>query len=239
MKNSFKKSITTLLISTFGLAAYAADEEVSPSDLSFSAGVKLWNSQWQASYGPYPYNSNTKPVAIYTIAGRYKDFSLSLSSLAKTTYDLSIDYQNNTTIFPSDRSEWDVNFSYFLHPNLSASIGYKNLKFFQNTKINGPVIGLSGFAPMNDNFGIYGSLGIGWLETKTISQKYNTNYELGEVGLAYSFDKKPSFVKGLTATVGYRFQKLTANKTHETSNGGKHDSRDTTSGLTIGLIGSF
>ena len=62
------------------------------------------------------------------------------------------------------------------------------------------------------------------------------DYALGEFGLTYSFDTNSNVLKGLTATMGYRFQKITGKNAPFANN---RDVNDITSGMTFGLIGRF
>lgn len=237
MKNLIKKSTAVLLVSAFSFAAHAADEGSYSSDLSFSAGVRLWSNQWQANSDIIPgsnhiirADSNTKLVAIPVFSVRYQNFGASFSYFANTKYNLFNGANTNSI----SRSESDINLSYSLLPGLSASLGYKSIEW-GNVSIKGPILGVSASAPIGSGFGVYGTTGFGWLKTKAgVAESSNTDYALGDLGLSYSIDTSSTAVKGLTATVGYRFQNITAKKL---ING--RDFKDTTSGLTIGLIGSF
>lgn len=233
------------LFNVFG-TAFLSVACISPAmaddDLSVSVGLRMWSNQWQANTFPVVggtqiaahADSGTKLVPIPIISVRYKEFGVSASQFVETNYTLS---DGLNPPFDENRSETDINFSYSFMPGISASIGFKEIRWPVDISIKGPTLALSGSAPIGSGLGVYGTAGIGWFETKAPNlQAQKTDYVLGEFGLTYSFDTKSDTLKGLTATVGYRFQKITLKEFSALNN---RDINDITSGPTIGLIGRF
>lgn len=213
-------------------------------DLSFTLGIRFWNTQWNANSFPFSggkqivahADSGSKLVPIPTASIRYKDFGVSASHFMNTSYTLD----DGLDSFRSSRTETDLNVLYYVLPGLSASLGYKELKW-GGVKIDGPTLALSGSAPLGSGFGVYGTAGAGKLELNgdfLNGKGINSDYALGEVGFSYSTNTNAYLLKGLTATAGYRYQKVTA-KGLPLSNNVFRDVYDITSGVTFGLIGRF
>lgn len=235
------KIATLKWLSVAVFTAVFATSAMADDDVSISAGVRLWNNQWQANSFPLTQagvtvashaDSGSTLATIPVVSLRYKDFGLSASQFIEKSYTLS----DGAGSADNKRSETDVNLSYALIPGLSASIGWKQVKW-SDVEITGPTLALSGNAPISSGFGIYGTGGIGWLDAKAANfQTLKADYALGEFGLTYSFDTNSNVLKGLTATMGYRFQKITGKNAPFANN---RDVNDITSGMTFGLIGRF
>lgn len=221
-------------------ALHGANTAYASDDLSVSVGLRLWNNQWQAnSFAPVGgtiaaihADSSTTLAVIPVMALRYKEFGISFSRFLDRSYTLSDGIQPP---FEEKRSESDINFSYAFIPGLSVSIGQKEIQW-NEVNIKGPTLGASASAPIGLGFGVYGTGGMGWLKTKAPGVSLDSDYALGEIGLSYSFDTKLDIMKGLTATAGYRFQKVTAKSYAPVNN---RDVNDTTAGFVFGLIGRF
>ena len=236
-KLKYSKSLGIAVILLAGVGSVQANE-----DISVSAGLRFWSSQWQANTFPViggsqiaaHADSDSRIAVIPVISVRYKDFGVSASKFMENTYTLTDGIQ---VPFSAKRSESDINFSYSILPGLSASIGAKEIKW-ESVVISGPTLGLTGGASIGSGFGLYGTGGFGMMNTKIQgASDLATDYMLGEFGLSYSFDGVQSTaLKGLSATLGYRFQKITA-KGSAAVNG--RDIVDITSGLTMGLIARF
>lgn len=215
---------------------------------SGSIGLRMWNNVWNANNFATSGNvqvathltSSPQTMPIATASLRYGDFGISGSLGSNTPYSLNDGLLGNVT---QNRTEKDVNFSYYLLPSLSASIGYKSVKYVNSggsSESKGPTIALSASAPLGKGFGIYGTGGVGahvlstdgWLPTTLQS-----DYKLGEVGLSYSTSISASSLKGITVTAGYRYQKITVRDFPLINN--VRDIDDITSGLNLGLIASF
>ncbi|MES2947526.1 MAG: hypothetical protein V4858_03195 [Pseudomonadota bacterium] len=223
-------------LTLLGTSPARADDD----DFSFSAGLRAWNSQWQANSFPtvggttvaVHSDSTTKLVLIPVFSVRYKDYALSASRSMQTSYTLS-DGLHPPVDEP--REETDINLSYSLIQGLSASVGMKEVRW-GTVVIKGPTLALTGSAPIGAGIGMYGTGGMGWLDVQMPGlPTLNADYALGEFGLTYSFDTKAS-LKGLTATLGYRYQKITAKSFSIVNN---RDVNDITSGMTLGLIARF
>jgi len=234
-KNNLITQLGCMCLAFGGVVAPAAAE-----DISVSAGLRLWSSKWQgnvlrqvggATVSTHnDSGSTTVPMPILSV--RYGDFGVSVSQFMSTDYSLSDGLTSSTEA----RSEYDVNAFYSFIPGLSVGLGYKKIKF-PSAATKGPTVSLSGSVPIGAGLGLYATGGIGWLDTKLGSaNKLNTDYALGEFGLTYSFNVEPKFLKSLTATVGYRSQKITVKSVPFA---GGRDVSDTTSGITFGLIGTF
>ena len=209
-------------------------------DVNYSVGLRLWNDTWQGN-SFYNLNgkmvnavqaSNPNSVAIPLVSVKYKDYGISFSRSLPNQFSLSDGINSNQTT----RSETDLNFLYYFLPNLSTSIGYKTIEW-SGLQNKGPILAISASAPLATSLGLYGSAGLGlWTSTIPTLGKLNSNYNVGEFGLSYTFIDPIKNIKASTITLGYRFQKLTA-KNAPFAN--YRDVSDTTSGVVLGYINSF
>jgi hypothetical protein len=98
----------------------------------------------------------------------------------------------------------------------------------------GPVIGVSAFAPLRGLLSMYGSLGLGYMQTPGGDAiDFAADYRLAEVGLAYTPNGE-GLLGRFTFTGGYRVQVLTSK---DAFNG--QDGTDTTQGFTLGAVATF
>jgi hypothetical protein len=126
----------------------------------------------------------------------YAETTFSFPRTAGSVIDVAIDQSGNiidraaTLVdLSAKRSEWDVALGYYLNPYLGVTVGYKNMNQDVTTtsslvdtsgqvlvrgspsttkfEISGPTLGLFGSVPVVNRFGVYGSFGYGFLETKT------------------------------------------------------------------------
>lgn len=243
---------------------------------TITVGMKMWQNKWSTwdAFPPYydaaakgylpgqteNYSSSDRSAFIPAISIRYKDILVSGSYFAKTKYDW---VGAGGVKFSADRKESDVLVGYYVLPTLALTLGYKNVKqtFLAGNDVfdySGPVLGVVASAPLTSGFSLYGNFGYGFMDAKlparTADQsgrsKFNADYLLSEIGVAYSFDttSMPQ-AKAVTATLGYRSQVLatkgyhvgvsTANAAATIWNTRSTDLRDTTEGLSLGLSVSF
>jgi hypothetical protein len=228
-----KKIVVTAL--ALGLAGLVQAQE-----LSVSVGAKAWSTQW-TTFGYDTNNANQtvliqvaardKTVLIPLLSARYGDFVGSISGYRPTDYSFVDGSGGNT------RKELDANVGYFVMPGLALTLGYKKVgqkAGSDNYELGGLVAGLSATAPLGPSIGLYGSFGLGRMkDTAASTVKFDADYRLSEVGLAYSLpmDGRP---KALSFTLGYRTQVLSSKEAL-----GAQDGRDLTQGFTFGLVATF
>lgn len=231
------KSLILALLSCGAVGAHAQQ-----SDLSFSVGLRGWQTEWDTfSYYVDQGNDNSvvvqapakdKFVLLPVLSARYRDFTASLSLYPSTDHDF-VNGDRGT------RKELDFNVGYFVLPSVALTLGYKKIEQGEATGSNvyalsGPVAGVSATAPLRPDLALYGSFGMGWMKsTGSSTVKFDADYRLGEVGLAYTIPTG-SFAKAVTLTAGYRTQVLTSKEAL-----GDQDGRDLTQGFTLGAIVSF
>jgi hypothetical protein len=254
-QKSLLKPIALALLSLAASAAFAQDKEamtIPESDTGkLSIGLKFWNANWESNTRDYSSTAaqrtgeSTNAITIIpTIQYKYKDFAISASTMLLKNFSTSWDLtfvanpsygENNSGILSKDRKEFDINFSYFLRPNISVSMGYKNLDFptaGSSYKIEGPIIGLSTAAPLTENTSIYANIGLGKMKVKEVPDASST-YGLIETGIAYSLNE---WMKNSAITFSYRQQEV---KASVSKSGYNSESTDTTRGVAIGFTKSF
>ena len=229
-----KNGFIALALCFAAVAAHAQE-----SGLSVSAGLKAWSTQWTT----FSYDVNAggqsvvtqvqakdKVVLIPLLSVRYRDFMGSISGYRPTDYDLSDGSTNS-------RKELDINLGYYVAPGVALTLGYKKVgqkADTDNYELAGPVVGVSGTAPLGNGFSLYGAFGLGRMKSTGASTvHFDADYRLTEAGGAYTLPT-PRFTKALTFTAGYRTQVFTSKQATETQ-----DARDLTQGFTFGLIAAF
>ena len=249
-------------------------------DFSASVGLKMWVNEWEyptvLTWSPTSTNnmvrsqhSDTVEFAfIPTLNLRYKNFFISGSYFPETDYSFEIqDVLGLSSKFYARRSEWDINFGYYIFPSLIVTAGYKNInrdfginvndnngliQSFPNVgkaDTNGLTLGIAGVASIRGKLGLYGSFAYGWLDTEKNIQfanilgqqhgNFDVEYYLGELGLTYS--SKLENIHALEAAsvyMGYRFQTLNEERGN-LENERPLEITDTTSGFVFGVNLSF
>jgi hypothetical protein len=224
----------------FLLACVAGAAHAQESNFDMSVGLRAWNAQWTTfSYG-LNFDGTAEAITqapmkdkvllIPVLTARYRDFTASLSGFAPTTFD-SLDGE------PNRRKEFEVNLGWLFIPGVAATIGYKRLGQFGdgiNYDLGGPTIGLTATAPIRGAAAMYGGLGLGRLKSTSGSiVKFDADYQLVEVGLAYSVGLD-AIAKAVTFTLGYRVQVLSSKDALDSQ-----DARDLTQGFTLGVLARF
>ena len=117
------KIATLKWLSVAVFTAVFATSAMADDDVSISAGVRLWNNQWQANSFPLTQagvtvashaDSGSTLATIPVVSLRYKDFGLSASQFIEKSYTLS----DGAGSADNKRSETDVNLSYALNPRV-------------------------------------------------------------------------------------------------------------------------
>lgn len=210
--------------------------------LSVSVGVRAWNAEW-STFGYYPGNPPPAPnlaltqapardklVLMPVLSARYGNFVGSFSVLPSTRFSF-VDGGGNT------RQEFDFNLGYTVTPGLAVTLGYKKVSQRDGDdryRPAGPVLGINGSASLGGALSMYGAVGIGRLKTPGGDDiAFDADYRLSEVGLAWTLSAG-GWPQRWTFTVGYRIQVMDSKEAF-----GVLDGRDTTQGLSLGLVATF
>jgi hypothetical protein len=212
-------------------AAFAQDPGV-----SVSVGVRVWYTDWTTfSYfgdnlALTQISAKEQLATMPLLSVRYRDFIGSLSGFPSTGF--SFDDASRGT-----REEFDANIGYFVMPGLAVTLGYKKVSQSGDAgryRPAGPVVAVSGNAPLGGAWSLYGSLGVGRLKTPGGDKiDFKADYRLTELGLAYTLNGD-GLPRRWTFTAGYRIQVLTSKDAL-----GTQDGRDTTQGFTLGALATF
>ncbi|GFO56738.1 hypothetical protein GMSM_37450 [Geomonas sp. Red276] len=208
------------------------------SELAAVIGYKAWVADWKTSeetignaYSGHQYSSNTKVLNIPVVSLKYQNAFVSGSFIPETEFKFT-DFTDGST-FNGKRSEWDAQVGYFLWSPVAVTVGYKSItQKFGSLKyeFGGPTIGISGKADIKYGLAFYGSGGFGWLDVDRKgslgTDKGDSNYFLGELGLAYKPQALP-----LSVQVGYRLQYVDT----KYNKNGLGENTDITRGLVAGL----
>lgn len=217
----------------------ASNAMAQESGLSISVGARAWYSEWTTfSYLTDDANQNIALTQVSAdeelafmpiVSVRYRNFVGSISGFPSTDYaraDGAV----------GERKELDVNLGYYVMPGLAFTVGYKEVEQSGNGnryRPAGPVVGMIGNAPLGGAWSLYGSLGLGKLDTPSgDSVQFEADYRLTEIGVAYSLDAR--MPRRWTFTAGYRIQVMSSKEAF-----GSQDGRDTTEGFTLGALATF
>lgn len=231
-----KRNVLAILVLCSAGAASAQE-----SGLSFSVGARAWYTEWTTfSYlvdedtdenlALTQVSASERLVLIPVLGVRYGDFSGSISGFPSRRFSFNDGDSGK-------RQEFDANLGYDLLDGLTATLGYKRVVQSGNAgryRPHGPVVGLSGNAPLSGGWSLYGSLGLGRLRTPggdAIS--FKADYRLTELGLSYTLPGS-GWPQRWTFTGGYRIQVMSSKEAF-----GSQDGRDTTEGFTFGVIAGF
>lgn len=247
------------ILQGFVVAALAAFPMVNAvaadSDFSATIGLKAWVNNWSKwgavtlygtggdeftpAYIARNWESENTTAWIPSASVRYKDF-MAGGSYFKQNYGFGSQFT-----WHGERKEYDLVGGYYVLPTLAIIGGYKKV----DTKFvdpgypesvfvySGPIVGFSASAPLTGGFSLYGTAAIGVNFKRGTETKHDADYRLGELGVAYSFDVGGAGgMKGLIGTLGYRSQVIVSKLTGDWE-GVK--GRDTTEGMSIGIIAAF
>jgi hypothetical protein len=204
--------------------------------------------------------STSKITPMPFVGLRYGKFVASASYFARTSYD-------SKGLLNGDlhREELDLNAGYYVLPQLAVSVGYKMGKLDKlsaavsgGSRIDAILVGASGSLPLeaSSRLSLYGNFAYGLGRSKfgftlpSGENKLNVSYTIGEVGLAYRLFSAPSSaLKSLSLSLGYRTQFVTFKDAPFGTYSGiasatpssieRKDSRSTTDGFVLGLVGVF
>jgi hypothetical protein len=239
MEGWCKPAIVALAVSS-GSAALAQD-----TGLTVSVGARAWNMEWTTfSYLTDPDDEETnialtqvsakdKLLLVPVISARYGNWVGSMSVMPSTRFHFH-DGGSGT------RREFDINVGYSVLPGLNLTLGYKKVSQRDGDvryEPKGPVLGVSGSAPLASGFSLYGSFGLGKLKTPQSGGdnvvKFKADYRLTEIGVAYALAGEQMWPRW-TFSAGYRIQVMSSKEAF-----GSQDGRDTTQGLAVGAIATF
>lgn len=231
-----------ILFMVTGFIASSVSSVSAVDSLNFGIGVRGWLNQWETSFffndtssvgQNVQVTTDSKFVPIPVLAVKYGNVFISGSYYTKTNFTFNkfnyrATYTTTGTIVETlaasaDRSEWDANIGYYIHPSVALSVGYKNITqdYSQTvsspgitytqptskstTEIKGPTVGIVGNAPIGSGFGLYGNISYGWLKSKYtgVSTEDNSSYVLSDTGFNYMFKSVP-----LLVNLGYRYQSI-------------------------------
>jgi hypothetical protein len=208
-----------------------------------------------------PVSSNNHVEVIPQASVRYGNWLGSASYLVNTTYFLTgaIDPESGNSLSVSAlRKEFDANLGYYILPSVAITVGYKQItqifgqgsRFPEPFKWTGPTIGMAGSAVIRPHLSMYGAVGVGFFRLRIDEQlqdaagdvRFDANYALAELGLAYSVPT-PISRMSFTVTLGYRVQIVTT-KNYALSSGFSNgrtyvDVHDTTQGPVLSMVGRY
>jgi len=231
-------------------------------DWTVTLGLKLWANNWEAPFfNPAPATgrnvistpTGTELAALPTLTLKVKEFFLNVGTFTKTSY--RIQTFSDLVILPccgpttvtravsAKRSENDINIGWYFHPQVAATIGYKDMKqeftitqsapgvvfftptFTETLKFKAWTLGLQGSAQIGDSrFFLYGSGAYG--PKVKLSGFESSWYATSDVGVAYAVSNSASL------TAGYKTQIIHLETAGLTG-------RDLTSGLIVGANWTF
>jgi hypothetical protein len=234
--------------------AYADDEPAPTKNLHVTISAKAWNESWSTwqylntnpanpPVGTTISSSDNKIAGIVGVTVRYRDFFVSGNYAPPTEFNFADTGETNK------RSEGDLNFGYYLHPQIGVSLGYKQVKLDYGATGTSLwthkfiTLGINAAARMGESrFFMYENGAFSLTGSTSTTQdaaftsaglsKGTPTYRSLESGLGLSV------TRGLILTMGYKFQQVELPYTWS-GNGVTENTRDTTNGFIFGMAYTF
>ena len=181
------KKILALGLVLASMVAWAQD------DVKYSMGLKIWNHTWTGLSKPSM--SVNSPLLSGSL--KYKDFSLTASSLLQTSY-----VDTGLTSIYAVRTDTDYAIGYTLYDKLTFLVGSKTISGPDYSDMTGTLYGLTYVQPIHNEGFLYGTL----VQSNNFSNlggaNANGKLSLADVGYGYVINKNTSL------NIGYRQQIL-------------------------------
>jgi hypothetical protein len=228
----FKAGVALVAIGAFAPVVQAQESDA----WLFSAGLKAWVNTWDTwvtsplgtavALGSDRYqivqqtSSGTEVSVVPSLSVRHGDWFASLSSLARTRYDLTDNATPGSFDVPATRREYDASAGYFFAPGLAVTAGYKELRQSYGPdrfKWRGPIVGFSASGAAGGNWGVYFNAAYGWMRATFPSAqadvegttRFRSRYRVAEAGVVYQWPLQGAIVKSVVLSAGYRTQHVT------------------------------
>ena len=226
-------SIVAMMMLCSGFAFASEGVEV-------EAGIKMWNNKWTSEE---PGIDKTKYDAAILV-GPSVEVKFPSQFFIEASYLMSVtDYESTYFIhkITADRKDLDLAVGYALVPSFGVFVGYKSASMdwdmdlagtiidSRSMDLAGPMAGIRGNAELNDMFSIYGNLT--YLMTKVEKKgTYTATTSEKSPGTVWELGVKAKFSEELSGTLGYKVEATKEDKTN---------TKDTFSGLTLGVMYAF
>ena len=194
----------------------------------FDLGLKMWLNSWhQDTPDSGGITSDTTMLLGPAFEARFTNDLFLETSLLFSTADYSFPAPGGS--FNIERQDFDIALGYMLVPGFGILAGYKDSTFHESatglqSTVSGPVIGIKGIAPLDEQLSFYGRLEYLFTEFSTnnpdplsVSREDSPGW-LVDVGMKYAF------TRGFSGSIGYRY---------ETNEGNVSHVRDSFSGVTF------
>lgn len=199
---------------------------------AFDVGLKMWLNSWhQDSPGSGGITSDTTMLIGPTFEARFTNNLFLETSVLVSTADYAFPQPGGSVNI--DRQDFDIALGYMVAPGFGLLAGYKDSTFHESatgiqSTVSGPIIGVLGIAPVDEQLSFYGRLDYLFTEFSTndplsVSREDSPGW-LVDVGMRYAF------TRGFSGSIGYRYETNEGNVTHV---------RDSFSGLTLGGMFTF
>jgi hypothetical protein len=197
-----------------------------------TAGLKIWMNRW-ISERP---NSEKRTSSISTLVGWTAEADFTNSVFFEASYLVSVsDYTYDVANVTTDveRNDVEVAAGYQFNPNVGVFAGYRSSQFREKmTKnketVHGPLIGVRGSMPLNDDLSLFGEFM--YLPRSTKAAFAATDETETDLGWFIKAGVTKVFSREFAGSLGYQF---------ETTKGRDTDSKDTYAGATFALMYSF
>jgi opacity protein-like surface antigen len=194
-------------------------------------GLKMWLNSWhQDSPGSGGITSDTTMLVGPALEVRFPNHLFLEASLLGSTSDYSFPEPGGSVNI--DRQDFDIALGYMVVPGFGILGGYKDSTFKESatglqSTVSGPVIGVIGIAPVDEQLSFYGRLEYLFTEFTT-----NDPFSANEDSPGWIFDVgvKYAFTRGFSGSIGYRY---------ETNEGDVSHVRDSFSGVTLAGMFTF
>jgi len=224
--------------------AYAEEEQPQAKNVHVTLSLKGWNESWSTwnwvgnlgAYGPGTLinSADSSMALIGGVTVRIKDFFMSGNYAPQSSFE----FTDITKTYK--RSENDLNFGFYVNPQVAFSLGRKVVELTYNPNAVWThtfiTLGVNGSSRIGDsNFFMYENGAMSLTGTTdvtftTTGVKGTPTYRSLEAGFGFAANPK------LTFTAGYKFQQVELPLTFGTLT---ENTRDTTTGFIFGAALTF
>ena len=177
------KKILALSLMLASMGALAQD------DVKYSLGLKNWNHTWA---GTSRGTSNSANSGLVSGSVKYKDFSVTASSILQTSYSFASELNRDV------RTDTDYGLGYTVMDRVTLLLGSKTVNMSGSGDSTGTFYGFSAFQPTHEEGYVYGTMT--WCNALSNMDGGNGKFNLVDVGYGHVINKNTSL------NIGYRQQ---------------------------------
>ena len=191
----------------FVLASMGA---IAEDDINYSMSLKVWNHRYFSDVGGASTRSERVNAPVLAASVKYKNYSLTASSLINTTYAFPENRLSSTNASYAQRSDTDQAVGYTLWDRVTPILGNKVITSDDGPTLTIPFLGVSGFMPINETSYVNGTVALSNLAKGIEGSTENGSYYMFDLTYSKSVAqntfvnlgwRRQNFLKSYTANI--------------------------------------